>query len=243
MGLPQHLAIIMDGNGRWAEQRRKPRHYGHIRGTQVAKTIIQDCVRLGIQNLTLYAFSTENWFRPQSEVSILMRLLEKYLQKEMQNLVKENIQFHVIGELSRLPRDIRRTIEEARDKTQSCTGMKLTFALSYGARQEITSTFQKLAKKVQLGELNPDDITEDLISTSLQTANGPDPDLILRTSGEYRLSNFLLWQSAYSEFFFSSKLWPDFNKDDLLEVLNHFSQRQRRFGRVEATAVHEELVN
>lgn len=243
MRKPQHLAIIMDGNGRWAELRHKPRHYGHIKGTKVAKSIIQECVQVGIKNLTLYAFSTENWLRPKSEVSILMKLLKKYLQKEVQSLVEENIQFNVIGNIDRLPADVRSTIEEAKSKTHSCAGMKLTFALSYGSRQEITNAMRQLAKKVKAGDLDPNDITEDLISTNLQTSYLPDPDLILRTSGEYRLSNFLMWQSAYSEFYFSDKLWPDFQKADLIHVLGNFAQRERRFGRIETAQKHEQLSN
>lgn len=241
MHLPQHLAIIMDGNGRWAEQRRKPRYYGHVRGTRVAKTIIEECVRLGIPHLTLYAFSTENWFRPQSEVSTLMRLLKKYLQREARTLVQENVRFDVIGDLSSLPKDVQDVIQFTKEVTSSCTGLKLTFALSYGSRQEITKAVQSLAQEVASGRLAPQAVTEELVSKHLQTHFLPDPDMILRTSGEHRLSNFLLWQAAYSEFFFSPKLWPDFTCDDLAEVLASFAHRERRFGRTEKVLPHEQL--
>lgn len=241
MQLPQHLAIIMDGNGRWAEQRRKPRYYGHIKGTKVAKTIIQDCVRIGVKHLTLYAFSTENWFRPKMEVSILMKLLKKYLERETATLVEENIRFDVIGDIDSLPKDVRSVIENTKSRTLGCDGMRLTFALSYGARQEITQAVQALAEEVQSGKLSPQDISEKLISSKLQTSFLPDPDLVLRTSGECRISNFLLWQSAYSEFYFSDKLWPDFNSTDLMEVLNNYGRRERRFGRVEKVKADEQL--
>ena len=243
MHLPQHLAIIMDGNGRWAEQRNKPRHYGHIKGTKVAKTIIQDCARLGVKHLTLYAFSTENWYRPLAEVSILMRLLKKYLEKETATLVKENIRFNVIGNTEKLSKDIREIIANATEKTKHCRGMRLTFALSYGSRQELTLAMKALAQEVQAGNLDAEDITEDMIGKKLQTSGTPDPDLILRTSGEQRISNFLLWQSAYSEFYFSPKLWPEFSHSDLIEVLQNFNQRERRFGRVEAVKLDEQLSN
>lgn len=240
MQLPRHLAIIMDGNGRWAQQRGKPRAYGHIKGTRVAKTIIQECSRMGIQNLTLYAFSTENWLRPKSEITILMKLLKKYLQKETENLIKENIRFETIGDRSQLPKDILKAIENSQRATEKCTGMKLIFALSYGSRQEMTSAVQQIAKLVEMKSLKASDITMATISGLLQTHETPDPDLILRTSGEKRLSNFLLWQAAYSEFSFSQKLWPEFTKEDLLLALRDFNSRERRFGQLKNVEAHEQ---
>lgn len=239
MQLPGHLAIIMDGNGRWAKRKNKSRHVGHIKGTQVAKSIIQACANLKISYLTLYAFSSENWQRPANEVSILMKLLKKYLKKETSNLVKENIRFNSIGDSTHLSSDILEIIDDAKNRTAHCTGMTLTFALSYGGRQEITRAIHEISKKMANGLLTPDLLTEDLIRGYLQSSSLPDPDLILRTSGEKRLSNFLLWQSAYSEFFFSDKLWPDFTEDDLKEALANYSSRERRYGRISSLTPNE----
>ena len=210
--LPQHIAIIMDGNGRWAQHRRLPRTFGHIKGTRVAKKIITSCSRKGIKNLTLYAFSTENWFRPQTEVDLLMKILRRYLKRETDNLVKENIRFSVIGDIRRIPSDVAATIGRSIEATSECTGLNLIFALSYGSRQEITNTMKSLAEKVEAGELKAADIDEALIHSNLATFPTPDPDLIIRTSGEHRLSNFLLWQAAYSEFYFTDILWPNFTE-------------------------------
>lgn len=232
MKIPTHLAIIMDGNGRWAEQHHRPRVYGHVKGTRVAKKIIQECSRLGIKYLTLYAFSTENWLRPQAEVAFLMTILRRYLKKETQNLIKENIRFTVIGEINRLPADVMTSVNSAMAATENCTGLNLVFAISYGSKQEITSTVKQIAKKVASGELKPDEIDESTIQANLATAGTPDPDLILRTSGEQRLSNFLLWQAAYSEFYFTPQLWPDFTAADLKAAFEDFALRQRRFGKV-----------
>lgn len=243
MTLPKHIAIIMDGNGRWAQLKRKPRTFGHIKGTRVAKKIITECSRKGIKNLTLYAFSTENWLRPQAEVSFLMQLLRRYLKKETENLVKENIKFSVIGDLSLVPSDVCLAIEHAAEKTAHCTGLNLIFALSYGSRQEITEAVRKVAKKVAAGEIAPDDIDEAMIHSSLSTYPTPDPDLIVRTSGEQRLSNFLLWQSAYAEFYFTEILWPNFTESHLDEALTAFSLRQRRYGKVSANENLEKLPN
>ncbi len=231
MRLPRHLAIIMDGNGRWAERKRKSRHFGHIKGTQVAKDMIQMCARLGIPYLTLYAFSSENWQRPITEVSVLMKLLKKYLRKEVQTLIKENIRFHTIGDRSQLSSDILEVIDETVLRTRHCTGMTLTFALSYGSRQELTQAIQAIAEKAKSGHLQPQDISPEVVQQYLQTNSIPDPDLILRTSGEKRISNFLLWQSAYAEFYFSDKLWPEFTEADLDLALQNYSQRERRYGR------------
>lgn len=235
MVLPKHLAIIMDGNGRWAQGRGKPRVYGHVKGTRVAKKIITDCSRLGIQRLTLYAFSTENWFRPEVEVRFLMNILRRYLRRETENLVKENIRFSVIGEWDRLPADVRDAIETAQARTSGCTGLQLVFALSYGSRQEITDTVRRLAEKVRAGALDPADIDEAMVDGNLWTRGTPGPDLIVRTSGEQRISNFLLWQSAYSELHFTSVLWPDFTKADLQKALQDYAGRQRRYGKVDVS--------
>jgi undecaprenyl diphosphate synthase len=225
----------MDGNGRWASARGKPRTYGHLKGTRVAKKIITSCSRRGIKHLTLYAFSSENWLRPHSEVSFLMLLLRRYLKRETANLVKENIHFDVIGDIYKLPSDIIRAIEYAKLETRRNTGLQLTFAISYGSRQEITHAVQEIAQKVSEGLLKPDEITEDTISQHLQTSLTPDPDFIIRTSGEKRLSNFLLWQAAYSEFYFSDTLWPDFTEADLDQAITQYLGRERRFGAISFT--------
>lgn len=235
MSLPQHLAIIMDGNGRWAKSRGKPRTFGHIKGARVAKKIITSCADKGIKHLTLYTFSAENWLRPQSEVSFLMLLLRRYLQKETENLVRKNIRFDVIGEISKLPQDIIKAIEYTQERTKACTGLYVTFAISYGSRQEITEAIRQIAYDVKSGALGPDEISEDNIGRYLQTYPTPDPDMIIRTSGEQRLSNFLLWQAAYSEFYFSDTLWPDFTVGDLDLAIAHYLKRERRFGAVTVT--------
>lgn len=239
MSLPKHIAIIMDGNGRWAQQRGKPRTYGHVKGTRIAKKIITACSRQGIKNLTLYAFSTENWFRPQLEVSLLMKILQRYLRKETGNLVKENIRFSIIGNWSHLPPEVVDSIQKSMDATAKCTGLHLVFALSYGARQEITQSIREIAQRVAEGSLRVEDIDESLVNSSLSTFPTPDPDLIIRTSGEQRLSNFLLWQSAYSEFYFDETLWPDYTEENLKRALESFAKRGRRYGKVENT--HEKL--
>lgn len=231
----KHVAIIMDGNGRWAQMRNRPRAYGHIKGVRVAKKIITHCSKIGLKNLTLYAFSSENWFRPEEEIFILMTLLERYLVKETDNLVRENIQFHTIGDLTKLPVDIQNQINLAKKKTTHCTGLKLTFALSYGSRQEIVSAMQSIATDISTGRLQKNDITEELISSRMMTTHTPDPDLIIRTSGESRLSNFLMWQSAYSELYFTNILWPDFKENDFNKALSDFKNRDRRFGRITTT--------
>jgi len=232
MTVPKHIAIIMDGNGRWAQLRRKPRIFGHIKGTRVAKKIITACSRKGVKNLTLYAFSTENWLRPQDEVSFLMDLLRRYLKKETENLVKENIHFSIIGDISRVPNDVKLAITGAMQATAKCTGLNLVFALSYGSRQEITDAVRTIAAKVTAGEIKTSEIDESTVNAALSTYPAPDPDLIVRTSGELRLSNFLMWQAAYSEFYFTSTLWPDFTETDLDKALQDYHRRQRRFGAV-----------
>lgn len=232
MSLPKHIAIIMDGNGRWAGLRGRPRTFGHIKGARVAKKIITACVERRIQNLTLYTFSSENWLRPTSEVSFLMALLTRYLKKEVANLAKQNIKFQVVGEQSKLPPEARAALDHAITTTKDNTGMTLIFAISYGSRHEICEAAKKLAQDVQDGIMNLEDINESSLNSRLSTFPTPDPDLIIRTSGEQRLSNFLLWQAAYSEFYFSETLWPDFTEEDLELAMASFLSRERRFGAV-----------
>ncbi len=222
----------MDGNGRWAQLRGRPRTFGHIKGARVAKKVISACAEMGIENLTLYAFSTENWLRPEQEVAFLMRLLGRYLKRETENLLAENIRFSVIGNVASLPKEMRTVVQDTISATQHCTGMRLIFALSYGSRQEIVATTKALALKVQNGELEVSDIDESLFSMNLSTHPAPDLDLMIRTSGEQRVSNFLLWQSAYSELYFTRTLWPDFNRTELEQIFAYFLSRERRFGQV-----------
>ncbi len=229
--LPSHVAIIMDGNGRWAEMRGRDRAFGHLRGAQIAKQTIETCADMGLEQLTLYAFSTENWLRPKAEVSFLMMLLGRHMRKERATLVKNNIRFSVIGDVSKLPPAILAEVEKTIVTTSACTGMSLTFALSYGGRQEIAEAARALAIEVAEGRLNPDDINEKTLAAKLQTAHMRDPDLIIRTSGEFRLSNFMLWQAAYSELYVTQTLWPEFDKDELLSAFRHYASRERRFGR------------
>lgn len=229
--LPRHLAIIMDGNGRWAERRGKNRFFGHFKGTRVAKKIVEECSRVGLEHLTLYTFSMENWSRPEQEVSFLMKLLAKYLARERETLIKNNIHFECIGQIERLPRFAQEEISKTILATRNNTGMKLKFALSYGGRQEILEAAQNFAQLVSEGKYQPHELTPELFSTLLQTYPTPDPDLIIRTSGEMRLSNFLTWQSVYSEIYITSTLWPDFSADDLHLAFRHFQTRERRFGK------------
>jgi undecaprenyl diphosphate synthase len=228
----QHVAVIMDGNGRWAQLRGKPRTYGHVKGARIAKKIITHASDMGLKNLTLYAFSSENWLRPQGEVSLLMTLLKRYLHKESENLHKKNIRFDVIGETHKLPADIQVAIARTRQLTRNNTGLHVSFAISYGSRQELVLAAQSLARKVQTGELSLDQITETSISDCLMTAGTPDPDLIIRTSGGSRLSNFLMWQASYSELYFSPVLWPDFTSQDFNKAIQYYMGRERRFGKV-----------
>lgn len=231
----EHVAIIMDGNGRWAQLKGRARTYGHVKGTRVAKKIITYAADANLKHLTLYAFSTENWLRPESEVAFLMMLLKRYLKKETENLIKKNIRFTVIGEIIKLPKEVRMAIQAAVEATCKNTGLHLTFAVSYGSRQEILKAVQVIAGKVQSGELRNDQVTENLISKHLMTQGTPDPDLIIRTSGESRISNFLLWQAAYSELIFHSALWPDFTEKDFDQCCQEYFQRDRRYGRVKLT--------
>jgi undecaprenyl diphosphate synthase len=230
MRLPRHLAIIMDGNGRWAEQRGLPRIIGHHRGVEAVKTVVQECRSLGIDYLTLYAFSSENWGRPADEVNALMGLLCRYLESELQQMLERGLRLQVIGETARLPSQARQVLEQVMARTAANDGMVLTLALSYGARDEIVRAVRTLTAEVLAGRQVPGAIDEALLSNCLDTCDQPDPDLLIRTSGEMRISNFLLWQLAYTELYFTEVLWPDFDAAELHRALAEYAGRQRRFG-------------
>ena len=228
--LPKHLAIIMDGNGRWAQERHLPRIVGHQKGVESVRTVVEECRAAGIPYLTLYAFSSENWGRPAEEVSALMGLLARYLRNELKTLLTEKICLKVIGEIERLPKNIREILTDIISQTQNNRAMTLTLALSYGSRDEMLRACRSLAQDVLDGTCTPELINEELFSSRLDTSGIPDPDFLIRTSGEMRVSNFLLWQSAYTELYFSDVYWPDFDKAVLNEALAEFGQRSRRFG-------------
>ena len=227
--IPQHIAIIMDGNGRWATERGKPRSYGHQAGVETVRRITSECTRLGVKYLTLYTFSTENWNRPETEISALMGLVLSSLEDEI--FMKNNVRFKVIGDIERLPAEVQRKLQETIDHTANNTAMTMVVALSYSARWEITKAMKDIAQKALDGQLSVGDITEDTVSQSLTTASIPDPDLLIRTGGELRISNYLLWQIAYSELYFCDTFWPDFNEADLHKAIADYQYRQRRFGK------------
>lgn len=227
--IPQHIAIIMDGNGRWATERGKARSYGHQAGVETVRRITSECTRLGVKYLTLYTFSTENWNRPQTEIAALMGLVLSSLEDEI--FMKNNVRFKVIGDIERLPIEVQQKLQETIDHTAGNTAMTMVVALSYSSRWEITKAMKDIAKKAVDGQLSIDDITEDVVSQSLTTASIPDPDLLIRTGGELRISNYLLWQIAYSELYFCDTFWPDFNEADLHKAIADYQQRQRRFGK------------
>lgn len=228
--LPFHIAVIMDGNGRWAKKRLLNRIKGHSKGIEAAREIITFCRELGIGCLTLYTFSRENWNRPATEVKLLMALLEKHLRSEGPIMLENNIRFKAIGSIGDLPPRVRKVVDEVTELTKNNDGMILQMALSYSGREEITSAARALSERVQNGELKPEDITEELFSDFLYTKGVPDPDLLVRTSGESRISNFLLWQMAYSEIYISDVLWPDFTRAHLMEAIRDFQARERRYG-------------
>jgi undecaprenyl diphosphate synthase len=228
--VPKHVAIIMDGNGRWAERRNRPRVFGHIRGCGRVREIIREADKQGIKALTLYAFSSENWGRPLAEVEILMRLLYKWLIRERRELLEKNVRFRAIGSLQRLPEVIQKLVRETEEISRENTGLAVTLALSYGGRDELVAAAQKLASKAASGELAPNEITEQVVADTLLTSEIGDPDLLIRTSGEQRISNFLLWQLAYSELYFTDTMWPDFKAADLRQAIDSYIRRQRRFG-------------
>lgn len=234
--LPLHVGIIMDGNGRWAKKRLMNRVKGHERGSQVVRNIVTLCREIGIQVLTLYAFSTENWERPKAEVNALMSLLKKFISSERELLKTKGICLGVLGQKYRLPDDVNRELDITLKETAHNRDMILNLALSYGGREEIVQAVRKIAFNVLNGELSPDRITESLISKTLYTGNLPDPDLIIRTSGEMRLSNFLLWQAGYAEIFFTDTLWPDFTEQEFIDIIKNYQKRDRRFGKVVCTS-------
>ncbi len=230
--VPRHVAIIMDGNGRWATRRGLPRVAGHREGVKTARTIVRAADQLGIRFLTLYAFSSENWSRPTNEVSVLMGLLERSVYQELPELMARNVRLRVIGRPSGVPRQVRRGIDHVVGETAGNTGMTLFMAFNYGGRDELVDACRFLARQVQAGEITADDIDEARISQALYTTGAPDPDLLIRTSGEQRISNFLLWQIAYTELWITPVLWPDFGAQDLYRAITEYQSRERRFGRV-----------
>lgn len=227
--IPQHIAIIMDGNGRWAANQGKPRSYGHQAGVEAVRRITSECTRLGVKYLTLYTFSTENWNRPQAEVAALMGLVLTSLEDEI--FQKNNVRFQVIGDIERLPADVQQKLRQTMANTAANTAMTMVVALSYSSRWEITQATKQIAALVQSGAISTSDITEELISSHMATSFMPDPDLLIRTGGEQRISNYLLWQIAYSELYFSDTYWPDYSASDLHQAIASYQQRQRRYGK------------
>lgn len=229
--LPKHLAIIMDGNGRWAKQKGLLRTVGHENGSKSVRIAVESCARLGIANLTLYAFSTENWNRPKSEVELLMKLLINSLKNEMKSLIENDIKLMTIGNVDKLPKSAQKKLLEVIEMTKNNKRMTLTIALSYGSREEIIHAVRDISAKVKYNIIEVDNINESIINQHLYTRNLPDVDLLIRTSGEYRISNFLLWQIAYAELYFTPVLWPDFRENDLYDAIVSYQQRERRFGK------------
>ena len=232
LNVPKHVAIIMDGNGRWAKKRNMPRKYGHVQGAKTVEQIIEDGYNMGIEYITIYAFSTENWKRSEDEVSALMKLLQNYLIDCIERSTRNNMRVRVIGDKSGLSASIVKKINELEEITKDATGLKFTIAINYGGRDEIRRAVRTIAEKAVEHQLQLDDITEELINDHLDTAGLPDPDLLIRTSGEKRLSNYLPWQLAYTEFYFTDVLWPDFTKEDLLTAIRYYNGRERRCGGV-----------
>ena len=237
--LPRHIAIIMDGNGRWAKEKGEDRLFGHYSGVESVRNIVEGCAELEIRYLTLYAFSTENWDRPKDEVTGLMELLVQTIKQEVSTLNKNNIRLHVIGNITMLPTSAQKELDEACHSTKNNTGLNLIMALSYSSRWEITEAVKAIAREVQDGKLNAGDITNDIFKQHLCTANFPDPELMIRTSGEYRISNFLLYQLAYSELYFTDTLWPDFRKENLYEAIMDYQNRERRFGKISEQVINK----
>jgi undecaprenyl diphosphate synthase len=229
--LPKHIAIIMDGNGRWAKKQGMARAFGHENGAKAVRQVVEGCAELGVENLTLYAFSTENWNRPKLEVQTLMRLLISSLKKEIKTLHDNNIRLCTIGNLNTLPSRVYKELVDVMEKTKLNTRMTLTIALSYGSREELISTIKEISIKVKNNIISPENIDESIINEHLYTRNLPDVDLLVRTSGEQRISNFLLWQIAYAELYFTNTLWPDFSKEDLYHAIIEYQKRERRFGK------------
>ena len=241
--LPSHIAIIMDGNGRWAKEKGEDRLYGHLHGVESVRNIVEGCAELGVQCLTLYAFSTENWDRPEHEVSGLMELLVDTIRKEVPTLNKNNIRLHVIGDVGMLPEAAKKELKDALEETAVNTGLNLIMALSYSSRWEITNAVKQIAAAVKEGQLQPADITQETLQQYLATSHFPDPELMIRTSGEYRISNFLLYQLAYAELYFTNTLWPDFRKENLYEAILDYQGRERRFGKTGEQIKEEDSTN
>ena len=235
--LPRHVAIIMDGNGRWARRRHLPRATGHVAGVSAVRAVVRAAIDIGLPYLTLYAFSSENWKRPPTEITHLMGLFRAYFREDVDELVERNVRMRIIGSRRRAERDILAMIDDGETRTTANTGLNLTFAFDYGAQEEIAAAAREMARAAARGELDPDAITPAMFAARLLTRGLPDPDLLIRTSGEHRLSNFLLWQSAYTELAFVDTLWPDFTRAQFFEALEHFAQRDRRFGAVAPEAV------
>lgn len=235
MKIPNHVAIILDGNGRWAKSKGMPRNYGHVQGAKTVEVICEEAYRMGIQYLTVYAFSTENWSRPKEEVDALMKLLRNYMKTCLKTAAKNNMCVRVIGDKTGLDEDIRERIEQLEDATRSNTGLHFQIALNYGGRDEIVRAVKKLAAKVEEGTLKKEEITERMISDTLDTHNLPEPDLLIRTCNELRISNFLLWQLAYTEFYFTEIAWPDFTKEELEKAIVSYNKRDRKYGAVNET--------
>ena len=231
MNVPKSVAIILDGNGRWAKAKGMPRTYGHIQGAKAVEDICEDAWNLGIEYLTVYAFSTENWNRPEEEVEALMKLLRNYMKNSLKRASKNNMKVRVIGDKSRLADDIRQSIEDLEEGTKNNTGLKFTIAINYGSRDEIRRAVTKIAEEVKAGKIEPSDITEEMIASHLDTAGIMDPDLLIRTCGELRISNFLLWQISYSEIYVTDVPWPDFDKNELIKACESYSGRTRKFGK------------
>ncbi len=229
--LPRHIAIIMDGNGRWAKQQGKMRVFGHENGVKTVRRTVEDCVKLKLEYLTLYTFSTENWKRPKIEIDTLMRLLVSSLKKELKTFLKNNVRLNTIGDIASLPSKAHKELLEVMEKTKENTGMTLTLALSYGAREELKNAIQQISVKVKNNIISPENIDETIINTHLYTHDLPDVDLLIRTSGEHRISNFLLWQIAYAELYFIDVFWPDFSEEHLVKAIKNYQNRERRFGK------------
>ncbi len=230
LNVPKHVAIIMDGNGRWAKSKKMPRNYGHTQGSKNVEKICEDAYKMGIEYLTVYAFSTENWVRPQEEVEALMKLLRTYLETSIKTSAKNNMRVRIIGDVSKLSEDLRKSITALEEASRNNTGLNFQVAINYGGRDELLRAVKALATDVKANITEIDQIDEKLIEKYLDTKGIPDPDLLIRTSGEQRLSNFLLWQSAYTEFYFSEVLWPDFDKKELIKAVEYYSRRTRKFG-------------
>ena len=228
--IPRHVAVIMDGNGRWAKSKGLPRKMGHVQGGKNVEDMLYVCDDLGIKYFTVYAFSTENWKRSEDEVAALMTLLRSYLSSGFKKAAKNNVRIRIIGDRTRLAPDIQKLIEDLEEDSKNNTGLQFQIAINYGGRDEIVRMMRKTAEDVKSGKVNPEDINEEFISNNLDTKDIPDPDLLIRTSGEQRLSNFLLWQIAYSEFYIADCHWPDFNKDELIKAIEEYNKRDRRFG-------------